>query len=379
MSLRNPIGVLHLIDTLDAGGAERLAVNLVNLLPRDRFRPLLCTTRRDGPLNSSVASDVERACLGRRRTIDPGALTRLRRLVRMHNIKVIHAHGYTVFLAALAAAGMSSSKLIWHIHHGRLADTGPGDPLQLASRAVSNRVDAAVTVSQALADWCHTRTNIPQNAIWYIPNFVCHWDEESAAPTLPGQAGCRIACVANIRPEKDHATLVRAMASVVRVVPNAHLLIIGAYETASPTYDHVQNLIHDSELAGHVTFLGSRNDVSNILSACDIGVLSSESEGLPLSILEYGIQGLATIATSVGQCRTVLDDGRAGIVVPPRDPRQLAEALVTLLAAPERRRDLGAKLRHRVLARYSAGRVLQRFSHVYHTALANGCVIQTRN
>ena len=121
---------------------------------------------------------------------------------------------------------------------------------------------------------------------------------------------------------------------------------------------------------GSVTWLGARSDVPAILRGCDIGVLSSASEGLPLALIEYGMNGLPAVATRVGQCVEVLDDGRAGILVPPANPEALATALNELLRSLERRKQLGQALRERVRQSYSAGPVMQQVCAIYAKVMA---------
>ena len=106
-------------------------------------------------------------------------------------------------------------------------------------------------------------------------------------------------------------------------------------------------------LGQHVSVLGVRNDVHDILRGCDIGILSSTSEGLPVALIEYGMVGLAAVATDVGQCAEVLDGGAAGVIVPPKDAGALARAVISLLANPAEARRLGERLRSRV-ARHTA-------------------------
>ncbi|MCP4658262.1 MAG: glycosyltransferase, partial [bacterium] len=106
-------GVLHLIDTLDPGGAERVAVNLVNHLPRNRYRTYLGTTRRDGVLAAQVAADVGRLRLNRRRRFSPWAAAKLVRFLRTHRIAILHAHSTSVFIAALAARFSPGTRLVW--------------------------------------------------------------------------------------------------------------------------------------------------------------------------------------------------------------------------------------------------------------------------
>jgi glycosyltransferase involved in cell wall biosynthesis len=117
-------------------------------------------------------------------------------------------------------------------------------------------------------------------------------DGNARAANLPGSRGSRIICLANFRPEKDHFTLVRAMALVVNKVPEAQLLLAG--KTNDESYKQaVQREIADRRLESNISVLGERHDVAEILKACDVGVLSSASEGLPMSLLEYGAAGNA--------------------------------------------------------------------------------------
>jgi glycosyltransferase involved in cell wall biosynthesis len=123
-------------------------------------------------------------------------------------------------------------------------------------------------------------------------------------------------------------------------------------------------------LEGNVYLLGERQDVHAILNACDIGVLSSVSEGLPLALLEYGMAALAAVATHVGQCAEVLDEGRAGILVPSASPERLAHALLSLLKSPARSLALGKELQRRVQERYSAGAVMKQVCQIYEKVLS---------
>src|SRR6202011_1420599 len=98
---------------------------------------------------------------------------------------------------------------------------------------------------------------------------------------LPGDADKRIVCVANLRPQKDHVTLLRAMAIVAKSVPRAHLLLVGA----SGSGEYLRQVLLQISRLGldeNVSYLGSRRDVPAILRTSAIGVLSSISEGLPL-------------------------------------------------------------------------------------------------
>ena len=107
-------------------------------------------------------------------------------------------------------------------------------------------------------------------------------------------------------------------------------------------------------------------------------MLSSVSEGLPLALLEYGAARLAAVATAVGQCPEVLDGGSAGLLVPPRSPDLLAQALIALLKSPDKRRELGDRFYERVQALYSTEAVIGRICDVYQAVLENRVIPRTR-
>lgn len=356
---------MHLTDTLEAGGLERVAVNLVNALPRGRYHTHLCTTRRDGALADLVAADVGRLCLHRRRSVDVGAVRRLAAYVREHRIRVLHAHGTALFMARAAAALSRGVTIIWHDHYGRyLEHERPALLYQLAAHGVGG----VIAVNEPLAAWSRERLGVPAEKVCYVPNFVCEPQLDRATPELPGAAGGRIVCVANLRPQKDHLNLVRAMQAVKREAPHAHLILVGGGNDAV----HRAKIFSEIEsrgLSADVSWLGERRDVAALLRACDVGVLSSASEGLPLALIEYGMTGLPVVATDVGQCAEVLDDGRAGLLVPPGASEELAGALLSLLGDGVRAAQFGARLRERARSVYSAGAVIEQVCRVYERAL----------
>jgi glycosyltransferase involved in cell wall biosynthesis len=358
------LGVMHIIDTLSAAGAERVAVNMVNHLPRNRYIPYLCTTRCDGPLDAMVRGDVIRLRLRRKSRLDLAAIVRLRRFIQANKIRVLHAHGPSLFIARLAAIGTNAS-IFWHAHHGRYAlEDQRAHHYRLATAGIAG----VITVNRELSEWCARKLRVPVESIWYVPNPVALEAGQPGAVTLPGLKGSRIICVANFRAEKDHLTLVRAMAHVAREVPSAHLLLVGKCHDAA-YLKLIEAEISALGLRNQITILGPRNDVSALLNHCDIGVLSSASEGLPISLLEYGATGLAVVATAVGQCSDVLDGGRAGVLVPSGAAGVLAEEMVALLRSPERRRELGSRLHSRVNQTYSAGNVMLQICAIYDAAL----------
>jgi glycosyltransferase involved in cell wall biosynthesis len=222
-----------------------------------------------------------------------------------------------------------------------------------------------IAVNTPLADWARCKLKVPTDRVWYLPNFVVEPAGASEEKVdLPGVPGKRIVCVANLRPEKDHPTLIEAMRNVVQAEPEATLLLVGS-ESNREQVEKVKARIRQHDLDKHVFLLGSKNNVWPILRSCDVGVLPSVSEGLPLALLEYGMAGLPAVATRVGQVPEVLDDGRAGILVLPGCSRELAAALLRLMESVELRGILGEKLRRHVQEKYSEAAVMEKVLRIY--------------
>ncbi len=361
----NRIGVMQVTDTLAAGGLERVAVNLANHLPREQYDSHLCVTRETGPLMDLVSQHVKHFNLVRTGRLDVGAVRRLIAYVRKHEIRILHAHGTSLFIAALVSRVKPYPAVVWHDHFGRSAtEQRPAWIYGLAAKTVGG----VITVNQALAEWAQKKLRVRADRVWCLPNFVCEPAMRGDPPKLPGQSGLRIVCVANLRPEKDHLNLVSAMKPIVQEFPEAHLLLLGQADDKLH-FKRIQQAIARDGLDAHISWLGSRKDVAAILPACDVGVLSSASEGSPLAVIEYGLAGLPVVATSVGQCAEVLDEGRAGLLVPARQPALLAQAILSLLRNQARRVELAEIFRARVRENYSAKCIIKRIGDVYDAVL----------
>ena len=358
------IRVMQVVDTLDVGGAERVAVNLASLLPRDRFESFLCTTRRDGPLGEQLAPHVVRVSLNRKGRFDSAGLRRMSAFVSEHRIQVLHAHGSSLFISKIASLMSGSPVVVWHDHYGK----GDFSDRTAWLYRLATRGGGVIAVNHPLADWSRNVLQVPDDHVWYVPNFVDPGAPTDLPEALPGTAGFRVVCLANFRAQKDHITLLQAIAIVKHRVPEMQVLLAG--HPVEPRYaDYVRSQIGALQLTDNVTYLGPRKDVVSLLNACDIGVLSSASEGLPLALLEYGMARLPVVATDVGQVREVLADGKAGILVPASSPEKLAEALTVLLQSEALRTKYGNALYDHVVSEYHPDAILKQVCGIYEQLL----------
>ena len=357
--------ILQLVDSLAVGGTERMAVQIANALAHTGVSVHVCATRAAGPLASELETNVPFLALQRKQVVDIGAIHRLVRYIDAHKIQIIHAHSSSLLTATLARWLGARVRIIWHDHFGRYATETRAAWLH---KPLVHQADSVIAVNRPLVDWTIRQLNIPATRVHYIPNFIDPALFESIQPAkLPAEQGKRIVCVANLRPEKDHFTLLQAAAEIIRRRSDFHLFLVGATGNNGNYAQTVLEQIQRLALQESVTYLGQRTDVPAILKACDVGVLSSRSEGLPVTLLEYGAAGLPVVITDVGQCAEVVNYGDAGILVPPTDTNALSTALIKLLDSTELRQQLGSRLQQRIHQAYSEKLVITQICDLYST------------
>lgn len=325
------IKVMHVIDSLELGGAERVAVNLSNALADAGIETHLCVTRKDGPLRGFISDKVNFLMLGKKNIFDISAYIRLRKYITRHNINVIHAHSSSVFLAALAMP-RRTCVLVWHSHYGKAVERRPDFWLF----SIKKRINYVFTVNNDLRQWAICKVGFKESQVEYLRNYPDLNHNDTLLQPLPGERKYKIAHIAGLRPQKDHFTLLRA----AKELPECDFYCVG--NDFNDDYSRKVHSFIKNESLRNVYLLGARTDVAAILRCCDIGVLSSESEGLPVSLLEYGLMELPVVCTKVGECPAVLGDGKYGMLVKRGDSRELAEIL-RLLLSDENMRMLYAK------------------------------------
>lgn len=358
--------VLAMIDSLIAAGAERMAVNIANGLAEKGIESHLCATHFGGPLEEFIGRDVRLLVLNKRSTFDIKALMKLRRYVKTHSIDLIHAHSSSIFWALLIKLTVGGIKVVWHDHYGfsdKLASR-PVFPLKVFARFM----DYAFVVNDKLLNYAINVLKIPKNRVSFLVNFpdLTFSDEVNQELDIPEPKQLpKLVCLANLRPQKDHHNLLDAFLAIKNQYSNAGLYLVGGHFSDEYYNGLVQRINGDEQLKNHVHILGSRNDVAEILSICDIGILSSQSEGLPVSLLEYGLAKLPVVCTNVGDCSFVLDSGRFGKLVQSGQPTELAEAVIWFLQNPDEMKKIGQAFKLHIVNEFSRDGALSRILNVY--------------
>lgn len=190
------------------------------------------------------------------------------------------------------------------------------------------------------------------------------WARESLG--VP-EATIVISKVANLHPYKGHADLLRAMQYVSGDMPDWILVLVG--RSIDGSRERLERLADELGIRRRVRFLGQRTDIPTILSAADIHVSSSHTDGLPNNILEAMCAGLPVVATAVGGVGELLVDGETGTLVPPRDPISLGQAIRTLAHAEDARHRMGLLGRKRVATHFTIDQSVDAWSRLYDEAI----------
>ena len=375
-----PPKVLHLVISLAPGGLERLVVDWAN--ERNRRNPastLIGCLDEPGDLavqvEGRVVANVHAA--RSRRPFDLGAVRRLKNVLRGNSISVLHSHNVAAWQYGVLACLGTRIKHI-HTEHGTNPHYG-GLVNRLRNAWLWRLTDVVVVVADKVAEQVESRQGIPKARLRVIPNGVMMAPEVRNATIVSRPAASSalketlgipsraivIGSVGRLAHVKGYDRLMGALKKVVGyqlsvATPSLCLLLVGD----GPERPGLEKLAHDLGVADKVIFAGYQANPAPYLRAMDLFVLSSRSEGLSISLLEAMAAGIPAAVTDVGECRRVVDDGRAGVVLP-EDEGSWPDVLMSILQDPAAAQDRADVARIRVREHYSLKATLDAYEALY--------------
>ncbi len=368
--------VAELTHTLHVGGAEVLAARFARAL-RGQFRFAFFCLDDLGPLGEQLREEgfpVE--VIGRREGIDLRCPWRLARALRRHNVDLIHAHQYTPFFYGVTARFLYRRPPMLFTEHGRAFPDYPRPKRKLANRVLLGRRDRVVAVGEAVRRALIVNEGIPAPRIDVIYNGIA---VPADAPSADDRAAARremdvedgdfvLLQVARLDALKDHATAVRTLEAVANRRPDVRLVLVGE----GPELSRIQRLVHERGLEPRVRFLGLRTDAARLLAGADVALLTSVSEGIPLTLLEAMARRLPVVSTDVGGVAEVVEDGVTGLLAPSGDAEALASHVLRLAEDGDLRRRLGEAGRRRAEARFTEERMMAEYVALFREMLGAG-------
>lgn len=365
--------VLQIVDGFRMGGAENKLVELIAHLNKEKFDVTLANVGPAGALENKFSQlGVEIFHCPRRFAFDPAPVWQLSRLMRQREIDVVQTTLLWADLVGPIAAALAKVPVVlsWEtVSH-------EGDPFhnnfqrRVGYQWAMKGVDVIVPVSEEIKRSLIRRRKIPAEKI-----RVIHYGVDLKKFCFSGRAvmlakraevgataeTILFGVVARLEPPKGHRYLLAAFPEVIKKYPQVHLLLIG--DGALRAELEAQTLALG--LQSHVTFLGARHDVSELLNALDFFILPSVSEGLPNVLLEAMACAKPVMATDVGGIPEVVRHGENGYLVPPGETPALQNMILQSLAERAQWSELAQRGRKTVETSFSLEYQMSQFEALY--------------
>jgi glycosyltransferase involved in cell wall biosynthesis len=352
------------------GGGERIVLKLASLLPHYGFRVSILTFFIHPECSALQSPPCPVYLLPLQRTYDLTALRSafdLRTFLQQQQIQIVQTFFESSDLwAGLVTKIMSDAKLIWSRRDMGILRARKH---HLAYRLMANLPDAVFAVSEQVRQHSIEVDRIDPARVQTIYNGLdlSGWNAASIPEKLPQNT--LITTIGNIRRVKGHDVFIRAAATIVPHFPNACFSIAG--EVLDPDYfEELQILVRDLNIADRFHFIGGVTDLHQHLSAADIFVLPSRSEGFSNAIIEAMAASLPVVATNVGGNSEAVKDGVSGLLVPSEDPAKLAAAILQLLSNPSQAKAMGAAGRSIVAEHFTTEAMMKRITNTYKNLLS---------
>ncbi len=358
--------VLHLIETGDPGGAEKMLISVAEGLDQGRYQSLVCLLREGWLAGQLRKKGIETLVVPQRRSFDLDWLIRLGRLIRSRNVDLIHAHEFAMNVYGSMLSAVTRVPIVATIH-------GKNYYPEKWRRRLLYRLVAyqakMVAVSNDLKQFIVSGLGIPERSIRVLHNGIdpapfqsdSRQREKTRRDLGVSETQTIVGTVGNLYPVKGQTYLLQAAARVLKHLPKTVFIIAGQGRLLSDLQNEAKGLGIDQ----HVQFLGFREDIPALLQAMDVFVLPSLSEGLSLSILEAMAAGKPVVATDVGGNREVIQEGQTGFLVPAMDANALADKLLALLGNPDLIRHMGTEGLCRMKTMFSVDRMVMDYQKLY--------------
>lgn len=386
--------IVHLIEALGSGGAERLLYTNLKRFDRSRFHSEVVTvfsnaTHWKGPIQALGVEVTSLDCQSLRDL--PKGVQRMRRLLQNNRPDLIHTHLWAANVIGRVAGRLSRIPVVSSIHNpdhepDAWDDGAAVNPLKRRLARLMDRWTAGfgcerlVAVSEYVRRSAHQRLGFPLDRIDLLYNPIDVDQFQATAPRKRQEViqtlrelGLRegsiiLLNVARVSPQKGLLYAIRALPAVREKYPEVHLVSVGA-TVDQHWLSHLKAEAASLGVADYTHFLGARRDIPDLLRGCDLFVFPSLYEGLGISLIEAMATGCPCVATQAGPIPEVIRHGVDGWLVPPADAQALAGAVCSLLADEEERKRLGEAAAASVLARFHPETAARKLESIYESVL----------
>ncbi len=357
--------VLILNATYVVGGAER-NLQLLALHLHSRFDLHVCSLYQPGEIGEQIreAGIPFHALYGHSRTdwrVLPRFLSLLRR-IRPEVLLTVDAP-YAVLYAVLAKRLKLARKLVIAVHSfGKIKRTRE---MAFARRFAAGATDVLIVLTESHRRFLLEQEGWQAHEVVVIPNGVDLQRFTPEGGNLREQWGLSpntpaFGVVAGLRPEKNLFRFLRVAQQVLSALVEARAFVVGDGELRHDLETSSQQM----QCASRIVFTGALHNIPAVWRSLDVAVLTSDTEVLPMTLIEAAACAVPAVSTDVGAVRDVVLDGQTGFVVPVEDEDTLAERILYLLRHPEERRAMGRRAREHAEAHFDLRQMVERYAQV---------------
>lgn len=361
--------ILHVVESLERGGLERVVISLAVAQRAAGHEVELNCLFKEGLLAGELrAAGVPVRCAGKRSGVDLPALRRLRAHAAKMNAEMVHSHNAVSNYYA-AAALLGTGRSLVNTRHGMGA--GAAARKEQLYRLSLRRTSAVAAVCEAARRSFIADRLAPASKLHVVRNGI----ELSVFPRDHSRVAARgllgldaaafvVGTVGRLNPAKNHARLVDAFARLHGADPASRLVIVGGGALQAALAGQVAAL----GLESAVLLAGDRGDVPALLPAFDVFALSSDTEGYSVALLEAGASSLPCVVSEVGGNAEIVQDGLTGIVVRDPTPAAFAEAFARLATDAQLRQAMASAARRWVEEQGSVAAMARAYDNFYEAA-----------
>lgn len=366
-------GILHVVDSLERGGLERLVTDLAVAQQQRGHRVAVFSINQTGGFITDLQAAGVPVIVGNKQgTLDMQVLKKLRQAVRDHRIDTVHAHNFVPsYYAAAALLGMPrrpAQVVTCHDMGTRLSNRR----LRWLFKWSIRRTQGVAMVGQQVHDRFTQDGYVPARKAMTLLNavpveeFGITPERRANAREALGLSGDEVVvgCVGRLVELKNHLGLIRQWPDVIARHPKARLVLIGE----GPLRPQIEQLIAELGLGDRVLLAGIRSDVSRLLPGLDVFALPSFTEGVSIALLEACATGLPALASRVGGNVEVIQDGVTGRLFDVQDAPALRSALLQLVGNASLRATLGQQAQAWVREHASLAALCSQYDRLYHDA-----------
>ncbi len=360
-----PLSIVQIVDNLDAGGLERVVIDLAVAHRKFGHQSAIFCLGQPGALASQAESaGVAVEAFGKPPGLNARVCWRLRGALRRRHADVVHGHNPGVHHYATMAAKLAGVPVVINTRHGVSASSGRRYS-EKYFKPMLRWTDKVVYVSQDSERYYTSHGIVPASQGVTIGNGI-PLEPFLLTPRTPSPDGrLRLVTVGRLVPVKSHATLLAAFAEVLRRLPNAELRIYGDGELRGALETEIQRL----GLGGRAFLCGATRQVPQALAAADAFVFSSSSEGLPMVVLEAMGAGLPIISTRVGGVPEVAPEGEVAWYCEPGQAGALAQIVIEAATTAGELQRRGARARQLAIERYSIDTIQYQYESLFRQLL----------